>query len=81
MTSNWIHYECIILLLYYHEPIIILTLLLKIDIFKDSEHMLKNVQKYLVDNNICKKGDQYILIAGVPVGVSGTTNLIRIENI
>ena len=52
-----------------------------VDDFNDSEHMLKNVQKHLIDNNISKKGSQYILIAGVPVGVSGTTNLIRIENI
>ena len=52
-----------------------------VDDFNDSEHMLKNVQKYLIDNKISKKGSQYILIAGVPVGVSGTTNLIRIENI
>ena len=51
-----------------------------VDDFKDSEHMLKNVQEYLA-NNICNTGDQYILIAGVPVGISGTTNLIRIENI
>ena len=52
-----------------------------VDDFNDSEDMLKNVQKYLLDNNISKKGSQYIIIAGVPVGVSGTTNLIRIENI
>ena len=38
-------------------------------------------KKYLLDNNISKKDSQYIIIAGVPVGVSGTTNLIRIENI
>ena len=41
----------------------------------------QNVEKYIIQNRILKKGQSYIIIAGVPMGISGTTNLIRVEKI
>ena len=49
--------------------------------FKNTDDMIKTVEKSLIDNKILKENDKYIIIAGVPVGVSGTTNMIRIETI
>ena len=49
--------------------------------FKNTDEMIDMVQKYLIDNKILKVNDKYVIIAGVPIGVSGTTNMIRVETI
>ena len=49
--------------------------------FVNTDEMIEMVQKYLVDNKILKIDDKYVIIAGVPVGISGTTNLIRVERV
>ena len=49
--------------------------------FKDTDEMIRKVENQLVKNKILEKGSQYVMIAGVPIGVSGTTNLIRVETI
>ena len=54
---------------------------INVEDFDNTDDMIEMVQKYLVDNKILKLNDQYIIIAGVPVGISGTTNLIRVESV
>ena len=49
--------------------------------FQNTDEMIEKVEAYLVKHKILKRNDKYIIIAGVPVGVSGTTNMIRIETI
>ena len=49
--------------------------------FSNTDDMIDMVQEYLIDNKILKVNDKYVIIAGVPVGVSGTTNMIRVETI
>ena len=49
--------------------------------FNNTDEMIDMVQKYLIDNKILKVNDRYVIIAGVPVGISGTTNMIRVETI
>ena len=49
--------------------------------FNNTDEMIDMVQKYLIDNKILKLNDKYVIIAGVPIGVSGTTNMIRVETI
>ncbi len=49
--------------------------------FNNTDEMIDMVQKYLIDNKILKVDDKYVIIAGVPIGVSGTTNMIRVETI
>ena len=43
--------------------------------------MLKFSRKFLIDNAIVKEGSQFIMTAGIPVGVTGTTNMIKIETV
>ena len=43
--------------------------------------MIEKVESHLISKNLLKSGDRYVMIAGVPVGVSGTTNMIRVETI
>jgi len=42
--------------------------------------MLAFNKKFLIDRRIIKKGDLFIMTAGVPVGITGTTNMIKIES-
>ena len=43
--------------------------------------MLDFNKKFLIENNIIKKDDMFVMTAGVPVGVTGTTNMIKIEKV
>ncbi len=54
---------------------------MNVEDFKNTDEMIEMVEKYLVNNKILKVNDKYVIIAGVPVGISGTTNLIRVESV
>tara|TARA_A100001011_G_C14305821_1_gene843064 strand:- start:921 stop:2342 length:1422 start_codon:yes stop_codon:yes gene_type:complete len=47
--------------------------------YKNSDTMIKSINRYLVKNKVLKQNQYYIIVAGMPVGISGTTNLIRVE--
>ncbi len=49
--------------------------------FKSTDDMIKNSEKFLLKNKMLKKGQTYILTAGIPIGVSGSTNMIQIQKI
>ena len=49
--------------------------------FKSTDDMLINAEKILVKKRFMKKDETFILTAGVPVGVSGSTNMIQIQKI
>ena len=47
--------------------------------FSTTDEMLIFAKNYLVDKKLIKTNDSFIMTAGVPVGVTGTTNMIKIE--
>lgn len=49
--------------------------------YKSTDQMLVFCKKFLIKNNIIKKGEAFIMTAGVPVGVTGTTNMIKVETL
>ena len=49
--------------------------------FTDTDQMLAYCREYLVGQGLVASGDSFILTAGIPVGVTGSTNMIRIETI
>ena len=53
----------------------------KVKRFRSTDQMLDFNKKFLMDNNIIKKDDMFVMTAGVPVGVTGTTNMIKIETL
>ena len=53
----------------------------KVRKFKSTDQMLTFNKKFLIDNGAIKEGDLFIMTAGVPVGVTGTTNMIKIESV
>lgn len=48
---------------------------------KNSDEMVKNAIARSVEEKLVKEGDLVIITAGVPVGMSGTTNMIRVHTI
>jgi len=52
---------------------------IKVRKFKSTDQMLSFIKKFLIDNKIIKNDDLFIMTAGVPVGVTGSTNMIKIE--
>ena len=52
----------------------------KVREFKSTDQMLAFNKKFLIDRKIIKEGDLFIMTAGVPVGITGTTNMIKIES-
>ena len=54
---------------------------IKVRTFKSTDQMLSFSRKFLIDNGIVKKDDQFIMTAGIPVGVTGSTNMIKIETV
>jgi len=49
--------------------------------FADTDQMLAYCREYLVGQGLVVPGDSFILTAGIPVGVTGSTNMIRIETV
>ena len=54
---------------------------IKVRKFKSTDQMLAFNKKFLIDMGIIKKGELFIMTAGVPVGITGTTNMIKIESV
>lgn len=49
--------------------------------FKSTDQMLAFCKKYLIKEGIIKEGEIFIMIAGVPIGVTGKTNMIKVETL
>lgn len=52
-----------------------------VDAFNDTDNMFSLARSWAVLKGIAKAGDRLIVTAGVPVGVSGTTNLLKVMEI
>ncbi len=46
-----------------------------------SDEMVASANQAILDNKVASPGDRYVITAGVPFGVSGSTNLIRVETV
>jgi pyruvate kinase len=52
-----------------------------VDAFTDTDNMFSLARSWAIREGIAKPGDSVIVTAGVPVGVSGTTNLLKVMEI
>jgi len=51
------------------------------EVFKSTDEMVSNIEKAVLEKKLLKKGDTVIITAGVPIGVKGTTTLIKVHTI
>ena len=49
--------------------------------FLSTDDMIINAEKILMDKKFIKNGDIFILTSGVPVGITGTTNMLKIHQV
>ena len=49
-----------------------------VEMAKDTDGLIRNALEAAVDYKLVKRGDTVLVIAGVPVGVAGSTSLIRV---
>ena len=47
--------------------------------YTSTDDMIEDVEKILFDKKIIKKNQKFIITAGIPVGVSGSTNMLLIH--
>ena len=49
--------------------------------YLSTDEMLLNAEKILLEKKYMKKGQTFIMTAGIPVGVTGSTNMLKIQHI
>jgi pyruvate kinase len=49
-----------------------------VDSFSDTDALFDLASSWIRDQDLAQKGDRIIITAGVPVGIQGTTNLIKV---
>jgi len=49
-----------------------------VEMAKDTDGLIRNAVEAAVDYKLVKRGDTVLMIAGVPVGIAGSTSLIRV---
>ncbi len=49
-----------------------------VDAFHDTDRMFASARSWALERGLATEGDRLIITAGVPVGVSGTTNLLKV---
>ena len=45
------------------------------------DHMVRRVDRLLVENNLAKQGDTVLIVAGTPLVVGGRTNLLKLHSV
>ena len=49
--------------------------------FESTDEMIVKSEKILLKRELLESGDTFVLTAGVPIGISGTTNMLKIHRI
>jgi pyruvate kinase len=48
---------------------------------KDTDHMVANATEAARESDLVRVGDTVVVVAGVPVGLAGQTNLLKVETV
>ncbi|NIS61489.1 MAG: pyruvate kinase [Proteobacteria bacterium] len=51
---------------------------IKVDRFEDTDDMIERAKRITVEMGFAKKGEKIVLTAGLPIGIAGNTNIIKI---
>jgi len=53
----------------------------KVRLFDRLEEMIKAVDRALIDKSLARRGQVVVVLAGSPIGVAGTTNVIKLHRV
>ena len=48
---------------------------------KDTDDMIRKAKRTALKTGLVKRGDKIVITAGIPFGIAGTTNLIKVETV
>jgi len=48
---------------------------------RDTDQMFSNATEAALESGLVKPGDRVVVVAGVPVGRPGQTNLLKVETV
>lgn len=51
---------------------------IKVDRFEDTDDMIERAKRITVEMGFAKRGEKIVLTAGLPIGIAGNTNIIKI---
>jgi len=54
---------------------------IKVDRFEDTDDMIERAKRIAVEMGFAKRGEKIVLTAGLPIGIAGNTNIIKIAPI
>ena len=54
---------------------------IKTNEYLSTDEMLVNAEKILLERKFIKKGQTFVMTAGIPVGITGSTNMLKIQNV
>ena len=54
---------------------------LVIDELQSTDEMVANAEQLLLEHGLISKGDYFVFTAGVPIGMAGTTNLLKVHQV
>ncbi len=54
------------------------TIPIKVDKFKDTDDMIEKAKRVTVEMGFARSGEKIVLTAGIPIGIAGNTNIIKI---
>ncbi len=54
------------------------TIPIKVDTFEDTDDMIEKAKRATVEMGFARRGEKIVLTAGLPIGIAGNTNIIKI---
>jgi pyruvate kinase len=54
---------------------------LRVEVGRDTDDMILKAGMAAVDSGLVRRGDRVVLVAGVPIGEPGQTNLVKVSTV
>lgn len=64
-----------------HLSIVFGIVPVKTDYYNNTDEMIENAKKTLIENHMAMTGDTFVITAGVPAGITGNTNMMKVITI
>jgi pyruvate kinase len=52
---------------------------IEVELAENTDQMIANAKKAVLSSGLAKSGDRVVIVAGIPVDMPGTTNMIKAD--